>query len=64
MLAQERQQRIVAGGRDGGAAVDGEADVVAGRRRQGRQLKDCPQPQVRWALGLSMEKPAFCRLSL
>ena len=26
-------------------------------------MKLCPQPQVLWALGLSIENPAFCRLS-
>ena len=64
VLTQQREQREVAGGRADGAPVDSEGDVVAGGRRHGGQLKDCPQPQVRWALGLSIEKPAFCRLSL
>ena len=28
-----------------------------------RQLKLWPQPQLLWALGLSIEKPAFCKPS-
>ena len=36
------------------------------RARRGRsaQLNEEPQPQVRWALGLSIEKPAWLRPSL
>ena len=64
MLAQDRQKRR-AGFRNGvPTAVDGEGDVIAGLCRQGVQLNDWPQPQVRCALGLSIEKPAFWRLSL
>ena len=33
-------------------------------RRGSAQLNDEPQPQVRWALGLSIEKPAWLRPSL
>lgn len=34
-----------------------------GAARSGPQLKLCPQPQVRWALGLLIEKPAWVRPS-
>ena len=38
-------------------------NALIGPRREG-QLNDWPQPQVRWAFGLSMAKPASLRPSL
>jgi hypothetical protein len=56
-------------GNDHGLAVDHQFDgarwLVPTRRWElDRQLNEEPQPQVRWALGLSMEKPAWFRPSL
>ena len=55
-LAQHRQQRFTA------LDIDLDRNPVEGER-QARQLNDCPQPQVRCALGLLTWKPEPCRPS-
>ena len=51
----ENDKRLAEAGRWSGPCPD---------RRDRVQLNDWPQPQVRWALGLSIEKPASWRPSL
>jgi len=75
--AEAIAENLEQGGAVVGNLVDGTVDgqLKGGPTRRGRpvrpvagpvyrQLNDEPQPQVRWALGLSIEKPAWLRPSL
>ena len=69
VVAQRVEERTPVVGHEHGFAVDHQFDGAGWLfRARGRglvgQLNEEPQPQVRWALGLSMEKPAWLRPSL
>lgn len=49
---------------DGRTAARAPTPASGVERTGGDQLKDEPQPQVRWAFGLSIENPAWFRPSL
>lgn len=61
MRDQDRSAEPPAGALARTAVPEGHDPV--GAARSGPQLKLCPQPQVRWALGLLIENPAWVRPS-